>query len=114
MPTILRCQDQWGREVTVSNAQWRTHIVVGHPELTNNLDCIRAAITDPHCVTHDLIDADGENFYRGFTLPSPFDRSYLKVCVRFATGRSGTSAGFVVTAYATFSIKRGEPVKWQL
>lgn len=114
MAEVLRCQDRWGRDVVLHDSCWDGHVISGHPEMDGNMACVLTVIKDPHCVTHDVNDADGENFYRAFTLPAPFDRSYLKVCVRYQhTHRPGTTYGVVVTAYSTSSIKQGERVKWE-
>jgi predicted ribosome quality control (RQC) complex YloA/Tae2 family protein len=74
---------------------------------------IRQALESPTLVMHDARHPNGENFYRFDALPPPFDRVYLKVCVRFTLlAPPGPWRGEVVTAYATSAIKSSEVQKW--
>ncbi|MBX6723469.1 MAG: hypothetical protein IRY92_09580 [Dactylosporangium sp.] len=113
MAEILRCRDQWGRTIVLTGERWQNHILLEHAELTGNLDCVRIALEDPYCVMFDRDFPSRENFYRPFTLPRPYDRTYLKVCVDFGPGNPISDAdGYVVTAYSTLTIKGGETQKW--
>lgn len=113
MAEILRCRDRRGRTIVLTYERWTGHILPEHAELSGNLDSVRQVLEDPYCVMLDRDFPNRENFYRPFTLPRPFDRTYLKVCVEFGTSQ-GTSGvhGHVVTAYSTLTIKSGENQKW--
>jgi hypothetical protein len=93
--------------------QWLCKILRDHPELTGHEASVERALTGPERVMHDVDHANGENFYRRRVLPSPLDRQYLKVVVRFrATGLGGTAEGTVITAYTVRDLKRGERQRW--
>jgi len=111
---LLSCFDQWGREIVLSDSRWQDHILPDHAELNGNLNSIRQAIEAPTGINFDETAVNGENFYRLGALPAPYDRYFLKVCVRFVLlDVGGPWRGEIVTAYATNKEKRGEAVKWR-
>lgn len=113
MAEVLRCVDRWGREVTLTDTQWLGHILPTHGELRGQLAAIRATIITPTTVRTDARHVHGENFYLLGALAAPFDRTYLKVCVRYThLVRSALWSGEIVTAYSAASLKRGEVQKW--
>ncbi len=113
MVDLVRCVDQWGREIVLTVDRWQTHILPDHPELLWNEAGVVQALTNPTQVMFDKTFRDRENYYRPFTLPPPFDRTYLKVCARFAAPEPGQAVrGTVVTAYSANIIKPGERQKW--
>lgn len=113
MVELMRCVDQWGRDIVLTQDRWDDHILPGHPQLRGNEAGVEQVLTDPWVVMHDEVFPDRENFYRPFTLPPPYDRAYPKVCVGFRQPAPGKPViGFVVTAYTTSTIKAGETQKW--
>lgn len=105
---MVRSIDRWRRAISISRQQWLGHVLVQHPELTDQLEALHATLMNPEVVMHDTIFEDRENVYRPGLLPSPLDHLYLKVVVAFRH----TDAGEVVTAYPTSQIKPGEVQKW--
>jgi len=114
MDALVDCVDRWGRRIVLTEAQWRTHVVDGHPPLVGQEEAVRAALTAPERVMLDADHADRENFYRRGALAAPHDHLYLKVTVDFAATRVDPLApGFVVTAFPTDHIRRRERSKWR-
>jgi hypothetical protein len=113
MADLLRCVDQWGREIVLTEELWTGHILAGHSELTGLEACIKVALTDPRPVTFDSRHRGRENYYRAGTLPPPLAHPLLKVCVRFRSmGLGQPESGEVVTAYPVDKVKHSEVIKW--
>lgn len=109
---LLWCFDRWGRAIVLSADQWLGKILRDHGELDGHLDALHRTLVDPDVVRRDALHARRENFYRRATLPGFSERDYLKVCVEFSGGAGGGSAGTVITAYPTPTVKRGESQEW--
>ena len=100
--------------VTIDRDRWNWKIINKHPALIGNEQCVVTCLQDPLYVMDD-VDRPGtvECFYRPFTLPEPFHRTYLKVVVEYsAHPATGTIQGRVLTAYSTNDIKQGETQRW--
>ena len=114
MAESLRCTDVQGRVVVLTSERWNWHIVPNHAALAGNEQCVVQALQDPFCIMDD-VDRPGvvENFYRPFTLPRPYDRTYLKVPVEYRRDpATGNVMGRVLTAYPTNQVKDGENQIW--
>lgn len=113
MGDVIRCNDQWGRTIVLSDERWHRKILRDHLEMTGNEDCVLKTLTEPYCVTHDRERGDVEVFYLPFVLPEPYQRTWLKVCVRFRSRLPWTKhTGEVLTAYATDRVHPDEQEKW--
>lgn len=113
MAIILRCQDQWGRTIALTDERWHDHILVNHAEMLGGEQHIRQALTDPWMVMFDKQRKGVENFYRPFTLPQPYAQYYLKVVVRFHPKFLQLGyQGEVLTAFPTDRAQLGETLKW--
>jgi hypothetical protein len=113
MSDIVRCSDQWGRTIVLSGDRWSGKILLDHPEMIGNEDCIEKTLTEPYCVYFDKERKDVEVFYRPFVLPPPFQQSWLKVCVRFRAKFLGAgNEGEVLTAFSTDRVHPDEEEKW--
>lgn len=113
MAELLRYTDQWGRVIVLSEEQWFGHILIGHGELLGQVNAIHRVLTKPDRVNFDQRHTNGENFYAFGVLPSPLERVYPKVCVRFNLQvPDNLWVGVIVTAYAVSAIKRAEVQKW--
>jgi hypothetical protein len=111
---LFSCNDQWGREVVLSDSRWTDHILPDHGEMAENVASVQEAIEQPNVVNFDVQAANGENFYCLGALPAPFDQLLLKVCVRFTHQGVGQNwRGEVITAYSTNREKQGEMTKWR-
>ncbi len=111
---ILHCFDPLGREVVARRGQWEGHIESRHPEIDKHFDSVRRVIESPELITIDAINSNRENFYCRGTLPAPYDRLLLKICVAYGPGNFlGTyQIGEMITAYPTKRIGRGEASRW--
>jgi len=82
------------------------HIESDHPEMYGQIDKIRGALSRPDIIVRSRTDPDVELFYRHYAI-TPVTEKYLCVIVKVPVGDM-----FIVTAYFTDTIKRGE-VLWE-
>ncbi|MBI5789465.1 MAG: hypothetical protein HZA78_11505 [Candidatus Schekmanbacteria bacterium] len=82
------------------------HFQICHPEMPGQNDNIQKTLIEPDIVVKSKTDVTIEMFYRFFN-NTPVGAKYLCVIVKI----SGKDF-FIVTAYFTDTIKRGE-VLWQ-
>lgn len=110
---VLSCFDRAGRNVTATLGRWEDHIEAEHPEVGGHFEAVQVTIQSPDFVMRDVAYPDGENSYRKGAPPG-YPEKYLKVCVGYGPANfSGTIiGGWVVTAYPTGKIKRGEQLLW--
>jgi hypothetical protein len=110
---VLRCADQWGREVVLYEDTWYDKIVVDHIDMVDRFDAIIAVLAQPERVHFDATYANGENFYGRDYPDHPFSPDYLKVVVRYEF-IGDIEVGTIVSAYpAPHYRKNGERFKWQ-
>ena len=93
-------KDYQGREIRLTEERLR-HILE-HPEMRQMESAIAKTLTEPHKVIQSLSDSEAELYYR-FYLGTRGGDKYLCVIVKV----KGSDA-FVLTAYLTDTIKRGE------
>ena len=113
MADIFCCQDPIGHTVCLDEDHWVTHVIVERVRafLAGQEAAVELTISDPITVTRDRNDADRFNYYRPFALQAPYDRVYLKVCVRFVWQPGNVhDDGFVVTAYPVDQVHPREDV----
>jgi len=82
------------------------HIEADHPEMFGQVDKIHETLSNPDAVVRSRIDPDVELFYRYYEITSVTEK-YLCVVVKILVGDM-----FIITAYFTDTIKRGE-VLWK-
>jgi hypothetical protein len=105
---VWRTQDRLGREVVLNEVRL-AHILDEHPELTNRLVDVRAAVEAPDFVNRDVRHAHRENHYRR----RDSDTSWLKVVVHYRPiSPQGTWAGEVITAYPNDLVDKKETRLW--
>lgn len=110
---ILRCSDQWGRLIVLTDDRWTDHSLLSHPELSGQELAVAQVLSQPDAVTYDKRHVNGENFYSFGVLAPPLERVYLKVCVRFTlVGENATALGAVITAFPISEIRRTEVRRW--
>lgn len=98
MPNALH--DFEGRRVRLT-AERRAHLL-GHPEMTGMLDALAETLRSPEWVMRSASDPHIRLYYRGYRATAVGDK-YLCVVVKVAADDA-----FVVTAYLTDALKRGE------
>jgi hypothetical protein len=81
------------------------HIKSDHPEMSGQIDKIQDTLLNPDMIVRSKTDSEVELFYRHYDV-TPVTEKYLCVVVKVLTGRS-----FILTAYFTDRIKRGQ-VLW--
>lgn len=116
---IFRCRDRWGREIILTARRWHGKILAKHGELRGHEATVRKTLTDPLIVNLDVnynaATRQVENYYRVFQEgPPPYNRTLVKVCVRFRRNWRGRRLiGQVITAYSVTTVKAGEMEKWR-
>jgi hypothetical protein len=112
MAVILRCDDRWGREVTLTEYWWSVHILREHPAMRRQLPAIAGTLAALDLVNEEALHPEREVFYRRGIVAKAL-RRYLKVVATYhAGGAAATESGRVVTAYLTDRIKPGERPIW--
>ncbi|HID26412.1 MAG TPA: hypothetical protein EYP22_00975 [Methanosarcinales archaeon] len=82
------------------------HIETDHPEMSGHIDKIQETVLNPDIIVRSRTDPDVELFYRHYDI-TPVTEKYLCVVVKVLVGDL-----FIITAYFTDTIKRGE-VLWE-
>ena len=82
------------------------HIEVDHPEMSGQIDRIRETLLDPDVIVRSQTDPEVELFYRHYDT-TPVTEKYLCVVVKVSTEDI-----FIITAYFTDKIKKGE-ILWR-
>lgn len=78
------------------------HIEADHPEMVGQMNTIQDTLWNPDMIIRSRTDPDVELFYRHYDI-TPVTRKYLCVVVKVLVGDL-----FVITAYFTDTIKKGE------
>lgn len=97
-------EDVRGRSLRLTEER-EDHIRTVHPELTDLPEYLGSTIRAPDRIVQSRTDETVELFYRSFET-TPVTSKYLCVVVKAAV-----EDPFIITAYFTDSIKRGE-VLW--
>jgi len=97
--------DVHGRSIRLTQER-QEHIENDHPEMSGQLDNIRDTLLSPDMIVKSKADEDVELFYKHYKI-TPVTEKYLCVVVKVLIGDL-----FIITAYFTDSIKRGE-ILWR-
>lgn len=98
-------KDIHNRQIRLTDER-QEHIELDHPEMSGQLGKIRETLLRPIVIVRSRTDLDVELFYRHYDV-TPVNEKYLCVVVKALTGSM-----FIITAYFTDTIKRGE-VLWE-
>jgi len=98
-------KDIHNRKLRMSDER-REHVETDHPEMWGQMDRVREALLDPDIVVRSRADLNVELYYCHYE-NTPVTEKYLCVVVKAANGDL-----FVITAYFTDTVKRGE-VLWE-
>ena len=82
------------------------HIEVDHPEMFGQIKKIEDTLQNPDIIIKSRTDSDVELFYRHYDV-TPVTEKYLCVVVKVLVGNL-----FIITAYFTDTIKRGDAL-WE-
>lgn len=98
---MAQFEDVRGRSVRLTDER-RAHIENEHPEMEGQIARIEATLLDPDLVVRSKVDTEVEQFYRYYG-DTPVGGKHMCVIVK-----GGSAGPFVVTAYLTDTVKRGE------
>ncbi|RMG24638.1 MAG: hypothetical protein D6732_23420 [Methanobacteriota archaeon] len=98
-------KDFRNREIRLTDER-REHIETDHPEMAGQVDRIEEVLLRPDVIVRSKTDSQVELFYRHYDV-TPVTEKHLCVVVKVATGDL-----FIITAYFTDTIKRGE-ILWK-
>lgn len=98
MDHIFEIKDISGRLIRMTKERW-IHIKSDHPEMVNDLDNIRSAITSPEFTKTSEHD-DNVMFYYRYYKDKKSSAKYLLTAVKHLNGD-----GFVITAFYTNKVK---------
>ena len=98
-------KDIYNRRIQLTDER-QEHIEVDHPEMYEQIDKIQDTLSDPDIIVRSRTDPEIELFYRHYDI-TPVTEKYLCVVVKVLVGHM-----FIITAYFTDTIKRGE-ILWE-
>jgi len=98
-------KDIHDRRIRLANER-QEHIETDHPEMSGQIEKIRDTLLTPDRVVRSRTDPDVELFYRHYDI-TPVAEKYLCVVVKILIDDL-----FIITAYFTDTIKRGE-ILWK-
>ena len=93
--------DFQNRKIRLTDERFE-HIISDHPEMSDQVDNIKYTLADPDMVVRSRTDSEADLFYRYYS-GTPVGEKYLCIIVK---GRGDDF--FILTAYFTDTIKRGE------
>jgi hypothetical protein len=102
---MIPFQDNRNRVIRLTDER-RQHLESDHPEMTGQISRIAETLADPERIVRSRTDATVELFYKWYA-STPVMAKFLCVVVKALPDDP-----FMVTAYHTDAVKRGE-VLWQ-
>ena len=98
-------KDIHGRQIRFTDERWK-HIKIDHQEMSENTEKIQETLLAPDKIIRSKTDPEVELFYRYYDV-TPVTNKYLCIVVKTFVGDL-----FIITAYFTDTIKRGE-ILWE-
>ena len=98
-------EDLHNRQIRLTNER-QGHIETDHPEMFGQIDKIQETLLKPDIIFRSRTDTEVGLFYRHYDI-TPVTEKYLCVVVKLLVGNL-----FIITAYFTDTIKRGETL-WE-
>lgn len=102
MLVVLEVMSKVGKIVRLDEERWEH--VREHPEMKDEIDRLREAVVEPDEVRRSVYDAAVWLFYRYYR-KTPVTKKYLLAVVRIQN-----EEGFIVTAFFTDTVKKGDLV----
>jgi septum formation inhibitor MinC len=102
---MLWFEDVYKRRIRLTDER-QEHIESDHPEMSDQIAKARETLLNPDIIIRSKTDPEAELFYRHYNT-TPVTEKYLCVVVK-----SIIEDLFMITAYFTDSIKRGETL-WE-
>ncbi len=97
--------DTHGRAIRLTEERER-HLQTAHPEMTGQISRVEATLARPDTIVRSQTDHTVELFYRHYP-STPVTNKFLCVVVKVSMDDA-----FIITAYYTDTIKRGD-VLWK-
>jgi len=97
--------DMYSRSIRLT-AERRLHLETEHPEMADQLPRVAEALSNPDLIVRSRTDATVELFYKHYPL-TPVTEKFLCTVIKVLLDDH-----FIITAYYTDTIKRGE-VLWE-
>ena len=94
-----------GRQIRLTDER-QLHMETNHPEMSGQIGKIENTLSSPDIIVRSKIDPEVELFYKHYRA-TPVTDKYLCVVVKVLTQDL-----FIITAYFTDTIKKGE-VLWE-
>jgi hypothetical protein len=94
-------KDNQGRSIRLSEERLG-HIGSDHPEMVSQFERISETLAEPDRIIRSQTDASVELFYKHYT-STPISTKFLCIVVKLIKDDN-----FIITAYYTDSVKRGE------
>ena len=98
-------EDMHSRRIRLTSER-QEHIEYDHPEMLGQIGKIQDTLSNPDLVIRSRTDLNVELFYRGYET-TPVTKKHLCVIVKVLADDL-----FIITAYFTDTIKRGE-ILWK-
>jgi len=98
-------EDIHSRRIRLTS-EWQEHIESDHPEMLDQTGKIQGTLANPDLIVRSRTDLDVELFYRSYET-TPVTKKHLCVVVKVLADDL-----FIITAYFTNTIKRGE-ILWK-
>ena len=102
---MVHLRDLYNRIIRITSERWG-HISGDHPEMAGELEKVRSTLLAPDRIVRSRTDPKVELFYRDFET-TLIGRKFLCVVVKVSADDM-----FMITAYFTDSIKKGE-ILWE-
>ncbi len=102
---MLYLNDIYKRKIRFTDER-RLHIENTHPEMRKQIDKIKQTLLEPDCIIISQTDKNVNLYYKYYPI-TPVTEKYLCVVVKTLHNDS-----FIITAYFTDTIKRGEKI-WE-
>ncbi|RIK76729.1 hypothetical protein DCC62_10785 [candidate division KSB1 bacterium] len=94
-------KDIYNRDVRLTQER-EEHFIIDHPEMRAQRDKLRETLSAPEKIVRSKTDSQVELFYRHYD-STPVTRKYLCIVVK-----APAEDTFIITAYFTDTIKKGE------
>lgn len=98
-------EDLFKRNIRLTDER-KNHFETNHPEMENQIEKIKETLSNPDVIVKSRTDYQVELFYKHYPI-TPVTEKYMCVVVKVFTNDI-----FIITAYFTDSVKKGELI-WQ-
>jgi hypothetical protein len=98
-------RDVYNREIRLTDERYE-HLVSDHPEMEDQIDKVQETLIDPENIVRSKSDTQVELFYKYYP-STPVTNKHMCIVVKVLKDDA-----FIITAYFTDTIKKGE-ILWK-